>query len=284
MEKIRPCKIIIFLLFLCNLSASNNTLDFADYLFNKGYYYRAITEYERFLFFNKNSTIKDYVLFKIGVSYFYGGEYQTAIQNFKNFIYNYKDSKYLVRAIDFLGKSYCKLEKFNEGITTLKRIKEDLKKENSKEFLNLWIGKLYFYSFKWNNAVETWSKIDVPELKETTQKWIEYCNKAKKLPMKSPFVAGILSGIIPGLGQLYNGDIGDGITALLVNSIFFYLTYGGYKDNDYVRVLIFGIMSIGWYGGNIKGAIDGAKRYNYFTKKKFTSTVNLEINFIPNQF
>jgi TM2 domain-containing membrane protein YozV len=81
-------------------------------------------------------------------------------------------------------------------------------------------------------------------------------------PRKSPALAGVLSAVVPGLGQLYDGEPAAGAAALAVNGLFVWAAVdafrGGHPGLGAVAVAVESL----WYGGAIFGAVSGAHRYN----------------------
>jgi TM2 domain-containing membrane protein YozV len=82
------------------------------------------------------------------------------------------------------------------------------------------------------------------------------------LPSKSPQVAGWLSTVVPGSGQLYVGNIKEGILAAALNGTFIYLAVDAIRDRRYIDCA--GISLVGWqfYWGNRTGAQQLASEYN----------------------
>ena len=89
---------------------------------------------------------------------------------------------------------------------------------------------------------------------------------------KSPAVAGILSTILPGLGQFYNGNIGQGSMTLLTVGIFGLQTWESYRKDGIksVRTILFGSLFSGFYIANIWGATLGVK----VKKQEFNDQIN----------
>ncbi|MBI4379340.1 MAG: outer membrane protein assembly factor BamD [Nitrospinae bacterium] len=112
--------ILLILLFLFLLSketladtgglgvAEERQYDFAMSLFNEGEYYRAITEWKRFIFyFPKSELIDDAALF-IGKSYLMGKEYDTAIEEFRMFRENFPESDLIPECLYSTGLGHLK--------------------------------------------------------------------------------------------------------------------------------------------------------------------------------
>ena len=77
--------IFIFLFIITNkvnaIESSNYiALGFADNLYEQGDYYRAVTEYHRYLCFYPYGSSRDYALYKLGLCYRENGEYNSPIQ------------------------------------------------------------------------------------------------------------------------------------------------------------------------------------------------------------
>lgn len=89
-------------------------------------------------------------------------------------------------------------------------------------------------------------------------------NESINLKTKSPVVAGILSGIVPGTGKMYSKDYVNGIISLLFIGATTYQAYTRFSKNGSKSVSgwIYGGIGFGFYLGNIYGSVKSAKRYN----------------------
>ena len=85
---------------------------------------------------------------------------------------------------------------------------------------------------------------------------LDYSNKIKSFKNKSPFVAGALSALIPGLGKVYAGKPKQGITSFLPIAILGLQTYEAYNKAGAksARFIIFGSLFSVFYIGNIWGS------------------------------
>ena len=87
-------------------------------------------------------------------------------------------------------------------------------------------------------------------------------NTPKPRPSKSPRMAGILAGILPGAGHLYLGQPRHAITAFLLNGLFIAgATYSFLEGLNATGVILL-YFETGWYLGNIKSAQIGAREFN----------------------
>ncbi len=97
----------------------------------------------------------------------------------------------------------------------------------------------------------------------------EYYNQISEMPYRSPFVAGIMSAAVPGLGRIYAGKTAEGISsllyvgALLATSWDLYNRLGGNNPFFIISASLSGI----FYVGNIWGSAVAVNRvqreFNY---------------------
>lgn len=92
---------------------------------------------------------------------------------------------------------------------------------------------------------------------------------------KSPFVAGLLSAIIPGGGRFYMGKPGQGIAALLVTGVFGLQTWEGYRKDgvNSARFIIFGSLFSISHVANIWGSALGVR----IRREEFNDQMNESI-------
>ena len=84
----------------------------------------------------------------------------------------------------------------------------------------------------------------------------------KALPQKSPWLAGSLSVVVPGSGSFYAGRYVEGTYAFLITSLFILATADALADDRQDLGLVFGLFSLGFYGGSIYTAINGVHKLN----------------------
>ena len=87
----------IFILAACFTRAEDNQLmKFADYLYNTGDYYRSISEYKRYIFYNEAGKHVKNAKYKIAMSYLMAGKYEEAADTFDKVALDYDgDLKYM---------------------------------------------------------------------------------------------------------------------------------------------------------------------------------------------
>ena len=94
-------------------------LKVADSFMAEGEYYRAVTEYKKFLILFPDSEQSDSVLFKIGMAYYQGDEFETAARAFTSVGVRYPDSRYAPTAGYHAGLCYWRLDRLDAGRVTV---------------------------------------------------------------------------------------------------------------------------------------------------------------------
>jgi len=74
---------------------------------------------------------------------------------------------------------------------------------------------------------------------------------------KSPFIAGLLSTLVPGTGKMYAGKIGQGAVSLLLSGVFALQTWEAYSKDGVKspRFILFGGIFSAFYAANIWGSV-----------------------------
>ncbi|MEL7001865.1 MAG: hypothetical protein AAFN93_03925 [Bacteroidota bacterium] len=93
---------------------------------------------------------------------------------------------------------------------------------------------------------------------------VEIGQDLRKRKKKSPFVAGLMSAIIPGSGKIYAGKTGQGLASLIGTSIFALQAIEGYRKDgpSSFRFIAFSSIFSLFYVGNIWGSVFTVKSVN----------------------
>lgn len=249
-----------------DLFSPQSRLNFGNYLFNEKDYLRAIGEFKSFLQTENNDTIK----FKIAFALSEMGRYPEAEDNFKGLFFtpslsdearfeyfktNFfaEDSKTFR---DIINNNPFLPEKYEQNINQLKQIsllRGNNTLPDSNEITNL---------FSENEKIEM----------------IKFYLRKKNPEYKSPGTAALLSTIIPGLGKIYAGEVGDGITAFLFTGVLSFLAYDNFKANHDFRAWLFTSLAAWFYGGNIYGSAAAVQNYNAGIKFDFNNDLDVYLN------
>jgi TolA-binding protein len=252
-------------------------LKIADTFMEEGDYYRAITEYKKFLILFPNSAKAAYSSFKIGMAFFKGEEYGAATRSFYAVFEKFPESSYAVRAAYLEGTSYWKLknyEKAKEKLETL-AIQYPESEDAPRALIVVSLAALD----------EGKAEMSLSALEQVLERYPGYSGEGQvreaitqlkqyqELPEKSPVLAGVLSAILPGSGYFYAEHYGDGITALLINGLFIAGTVTGIHTENYAVAGIVGGIGVPFYLGNILGSANAAKKWNLSIRNEFSQRI-----------
>lgn len=246
-----------------NLFSPSNRLKFGNYLFFQKDYLRAATEFREYLKTQDNDTIR----FKFAECFYRINRFNEASENFKSLFYhsNLSDEarlgffKSIFFTNDFkLFRDYAEQENYSEG-------------KYEKEIIRL----KYISHFYDNSFLPDTGKF-LPAFEDSNRTAIRNFYFMKKFPpRKNPTTAGILSAVVPGLGKIYTGEIGDGITAFIATGILTFLSVDNFNHDHKFRGWLFAGLAAATYAGNIYGSAASAQIFNAGVKLNFDKEVKL---------
>lgn len=266
-------KVIILLLFVISpylslaqdstdFFSAKNRLRFGDFLYCSKDYLRAIDEYAEYLKKFNNDTI----VFKISLALRKMKKYSQAEDYFKTLAFN---SPLNQRARIELFKTYFIEKDFGSFSAEMER-RRFFPEAKPQPVISLYYSSQLLWSKTLPDSVEFISAFE-----SGVQKKMAEFYAAKNYPdIKDETTAGVLSALIPGLGKIYTGEYGDGITAFIFNSVLGFLAYDNYRAGHKFRTWLFGGMTMVFYAGNIYGSVASAQLYNVASEINFRTRLN----------
>jgi hypothetical protein len=101
---------------------------------------------------------------------------------------------------------------------------------------------------------------------DTTRRRIEalttFVAQGPRLAHRSSGLAGTLSAVLPGSGQMYSGRWSDGFRHLMFNAVLILTTVSFARGEHVPAAILTGALAIPFYTGNIRGAVSSAKRFD----------------------
>lgn len=258
--------------FAAELSNSKTQLFlFAENLFADSEYYRAITEYLRFLSYYPGDEKKGQAELRIFDCYFLGKHYQEALAWGRKIRQSHSLRDSISAQIDLkLGNVLLAMGDFSssrsyfEQAVTSNTINTEL---TGRGYYS--IGYTYLMESKWQEAAASFAKVPPGStLAEDAGYASSKCLGGSVLPGKNPALAGVLS-IIPGMGYFYIGHTQSGLSSLVLNAIFGAATYSAFEKRATGLGVLLGFVSLSYYSGSIYGSVIGAYRFNQRRKQEF---------------
>ena len=254
---------------------------FADSLFREGDYLNAAHEYKRLLFLHPDTPQSDFIAFRVAASYQNAGKLENAIRAYQFVIDTYPESLLVARAKNNIAQCHILLSNSEQGITSLKRFLTEHKESDLAPRVHFTIGMLHIDKGEWIEANRAWSNVSLayPEspFAKISDRLGEKIKNIETLPRRSPIIAGALSVLIPGSGQVYTGRTIDGLyafvnVAVLGGASFYYADRGRYEV-----VVPIGILGAFFYGNSIYQSIQNAHTFNRQQEQRFRNRIQQEI-------
>ena len=268
-------------LYALEAGAPQQLFDFASTLYDSRNYYGAVLEFQRLLSYYPGSSLTKEASFMIGMSYYRAGKVEEAAQAFDFFISTYPKSDKAKDALINIAEGYYKNRKYLAGIHKLNEIKtrhNPGELSATSEYLMGW-GYLGKQLFPESSSIFYYLSTRESEYRTEADELYRYLKLAEKLPEKSPLLAGVLSAIIPGSGQIYSERFYDGLVSFFLNAAFIYLASEGYRTGNNSTGLFFSVIELGWYTGNIYSAVGSAHKYNEEKRDEFVNSLKIKYGF-----
>lgn len=252
-------------------------MELADHFFKQGDYYRAITEYKRFLFFFPESPKVEEALWGIVQSYFKGQKWDAAISAADQMLRKFPESAREPRLYLLQGLCFEEKKEYARARLYFAKAKESSTDFQTTQEAQWQIAVTYLKEEKWKEAIREFKAIDPQSsLYPRSGKWAEGLERMDQIPQKSPAAAGVLA-ILPGAGHLYCGRYRDATISFLLNGAFIWGMVESFQHENYVVGGILTFFELGWYSGNIYSAISSAHKYNRTKKQEYLNHLENEI-------
>jgi tetratricopeptide (TPR) repeat protein len=247
-------KFLVFysLLYFCKLIVSAQTIEetfaYANDQMQYEHYENGMKAYQRVLYFDKKMGVQIYS--RLAECHYLLGDYAQATRFYDLAYYNASNDSIKYDAL--FRKANCLLlqHQYNSALAELFALEDTL------DFY--WLKKKYFFYALTYFGLEEFenSKLNFEKAFPSEKDEIEQLFKKNgKISRISPKAARILSLILPGLGQIYAGDVKDGLNSFLLTSGFLALAvYTGYTYTIFEAIVSVFPWYQRYYIGGLKNA------------------------------
>src|SRR3990172_1654062 len=255
-------------------SSPEKIMSFADHLYEQGDYYRAITEYERVIFFYPKHPLVKKARYQIAMSYYKGEKFTQAIDRFRALSDQYREEEIGRKALFMLAETYYQKKDYDQAINVLDIFLTSYPDDSQADAARIKMGLSNLRQGDWRQAEEEFRKLppDSP-LRTQAGELAEESKKDPGLPRKSPAVAAGLSALLPGAAHLYIGRKSEAAVSFLLNGAFILATVQAFHHDNNVTGGILLFFESGWYLGNIYNASSGAHKYNRREEQEFMNNL-----------
>jgi tetratricopeptide (TPR) repeat protein len=259
--------------------------DFANELYHEQDFYRALGEYQRFIFLFPTDPRATEAELQIGYCYRQGGELEKAFDHFI-WLFNSRTAEpvgreALLEAIAIREEQ----RRYVEAIYWTKRFIGNFPDDPEIDAIYLGLAWLQIDSGQYEQALPTLDRIQ-PEsnLYPKARSLSQALQQRPDITKKSPTLAGGLSAVLPGAGHLYAGRPGKATASFLLNALFIAGAVAAFKHDSPVLGGILIFFELGWYVGGIRSAAQAAReanenqeeQYRQELKRKYRLSFGLE--------
>jgi tetratricopeptide (TPR) repeat protein len=188
---------------------------FAQSLYAAGEYYRAIGEFQRFLFFQPDHPLVAEAQLTIGLAYFCGEHWLQAFELFRQL--SRVTSNPAVRAEAALWMAEARA-RGGDHMEAIRLFQEAIRQDPSSKVAHratYLIGWGYLRQRQWTEARDALAQVDNKSpYHASAERLTMALDPPPELPQRSPIVARLLSTVLPGAGQLYTGHTLDGLIGI----------------------------------------------------------------------
>jgi tetratricopeptide (TPR) repeat protein len=242
---------------------------FAEELFNRHQFRRAAEEYQRFSFFFPRDTRRRSALFKAGQSFLLAKDPAAALELFKVLTDGNQLDAIAVNSYFMMVTCDLQLNRPTQAVLDLNNLIVLSDDDAIRDRAYYRLGWIYIDQTDWAAASKAFAKISESRRGHFRIDALEReLDRASSLPSRSPSLAGALS-IIPGAGQLYCKRYEDALIAFGVNLGLFWAAHDAFDQDQYALGGVLAFVGLGFYSGNIYGAISDAHKFNQTQKRRF---------------
>jgi tetratricopeptide (TPR) repeat protein len=246
------------------LYGKDMALNLADRFFDLDFYEEAITEYKRYIHFNAATGEESYAYYKIGLAYRNEHNLKKSLEALEASAQAAtRDSVREERKID-IAVTYIAEGKYDKAKFIFLKLLSFSKIPETKRKASLFLSVAYLYTYQWESARDALKIYFEEEGNSVFAESLDsLLSAAEDMNYKSPTTAKWLSTFIPGTGQMYAGNVGDGINAFLLNSAnIYFIIYKLLKEEYGNAYIIYFFLFRRYYFGNIYHARKEAIEYN----------------------
>lgn len=233
-------------------------IGFAESLLREGDYYRAVSEYKRFLYFNPSTPEADSARLGIGRSLFFAGQ-QGLLEQW--FLTLPRSCGIRSEAVLITARGIMDSGAMHSASSFLQSHRDDVSSGDMPDYYLL-SGVTLARSGLYDAAAESFSQVDPRSPRgSVAESYLDLLEASPTAEPRDPTIAALL-GIVPGLGYAYSGHYGTAAASLVVNGLLAWGSISAFNHNNDEAGYALSVVGFGFYTGNIYGSAQSARRYN----------------------
>ncbi len=250
---------------------SEKQFAFARHCIDQKEYDRAAQELERLVYFFPEDERVPEARYLAGWCYVQERRLEKAREILWEVGEAYRGKAVAAKAILLVGETYRLQEAPDEAGHYFRRVIAEYPDTEHSDVARYRLGWTGMESGRWEEASEAFGSVDEtsplrPGALALSEKALE---ASTELPSKSPGLAGIMAGVLPGLGHAYCERYKDASVAFLVNGMAAWAAVESFRQDHDALGGMLSFLGLGWYTGNIYSAVNCAHKYNRKAREDF---------------
>ncbi len=240
-------------------------MGFAHALLAEGDAYRAVSEYQTFLFLFPHHPRSAEAWFSMGKAYQADGQWEEALRAFGQATHaEAGETLWAHQAALETGET---LLRAGRPVAAARALEEVARTPEWQAIRGKAIHRAawaWMHARAWGEALRMLQGMAPEDDPQGRSQALvrEILEEVPKLPQRSPWVAGGLAALLPGSGHLYVGRPKEAITSFLLNGAFIAGAVWAIREGYPVTGGILSFFELGWYLGGISTASRGAEQFN----------------------
>ena len=245
--------IVCFLTTQALFGQVKSEIPFISHLISKGFYKEAVFLIDRNNL-NYEKQQQDSLNYLLGWAHY---SLKNLEQSTLSFLEVENESTFYWKSHFFAGYNQIYLENYTEALNIFKQM--NVLEEPNLSLINFELTGINILQGNWPEAKEQLQLVnpDNAAVSKQVTAFKEIFNEHETHRPKSPVLAGIMSGIIPGAGKIYAGKTGAGIASMIGTVGFGLITWENYHKLGITnaKTIIFGSIFAATYVSNIYGSV-----------------------------
>jgi len=262
---------------------SDDQFDFASGMMNRGDYRQATWEFERFLHFFPEDPKVPKARYLVGMCQFRDRRYEAARETFSRILSSEPHGPLAAKALFMTGETFYEQGLLAEAGSCFEQLVESYPHLEVRNAGLYRLGWTRMREARWREASQIFGLVEEESALHAGSLALEQESlKGETMPYKSPARAGVLAGVLPGLGHAYVSRYKDATVAFLLNGVFIWAAMEAFHEDLDVLGGILTFLEIGWYTGNIYSAVNVTHKHNRKLRTDFLNGLEdrLDLHFL----
>ncbi len=227
---------------------------FIEHLINRGYYKEVVHLLDETGYKNLSPALQDSLNYMKGWSLYSLKELNRSAKILNRVT---PPSPFYHKSRFFAAYNHAHLANYEKALETLNNIKTT--NENYHNLRHFEKSGIALLQRDYKTFRQQFEKTDTAyyPIAKSSRNMKRYARTLKTHNKKSPWVAGMMSALVPGSGKIYAGKTGQGISSFLTVGGMGFVTWENYRKNGWkdFKTLFFATVFSAFYAGNIHGTV-----------------------------